>query len=88
MSAKELESQILALSVEERREFVRWVDAHRDEIEQPSLPERAQENEVRQRLAEMEADPALRIPFTEEDVDKMFQKFADARAQKTSPRRR
>jgi hypothetical protein len=88
MSVKQLESQVLALPVAERRAFTRWLDEHRDEIEQPSVLARAQESEVRQRLAEMEADPGLRIPFAEADVETMFGEFADARAQKTSPRTR
>ena len=88
MSVEQLESQVLALPLHERRAFVLWVDEHRDEIEQPSLIASAQESEIRQRLAEMEADPAMRIPFTEADVEQMFQEFADARAQKTSARQR
>ena len=88
MSVKQLESQVLALPVAERRAFTRWLDEHRDEIEQPSVLARAQESEVRQRLAEMEADPSLRIPITEADVEQMFREFADARAQTTpTPKR-
>ena len=66
--------------------FTRWLDEHRDEIEQPSVLVAAQEREIRQRLAEMEANPALRIPFTEADAEKMFREFADARSRKTSSR--
>jgi hypothetical protein len=86
MSVEQLESQVLALPLAQRRAFTRWLDEHRDEIEQPSVLARDQANEVRQRLAEMEADPAMRIPFTEADAKKMFRAFADARADKTSPR--
>ncbi|MBI5775078.1 MAG: hypothetical protein HZA89_15235 [Verrucomicrobia bacterium] len=88
MSVEQLESQVLALPVAERRAFTRWLDEHRDEIEQPSELARAQESEVRQRLAEMEADPGLRAPFTGADAEKMFREFADARARKTSPGQR
>ena len=88
MSVEQLESQVLALPLAERRAFTRWLDEHRDEIEQPSVLARAQESEVRQRLAEMEADPTLRVPLTEADVDQMFREFADVRAQKPSPRQR
>jgi hypothetical protein len=83
MSVEQLESQILALPLAERRAFTRWLDEHRDEIEQPSALTRAQQSEVQQRLAEMEADPSLRIPITEADVEQMFREFADARAQTT-----
>ena len=88
MSVEQLESQVLALPLAERRAFTRWLDEHRDEIERPSDLVRAQESEVRQRLAEMEADPSLHVPFSEADVEQMFHQFADARAQKTSARKR
>ena len=86
MNVEQLESQVLALPLAQRRAFTRWLDEHRDEIEQPSDLVRAQRSEVTQRLAEMESDPAMRIPFTEADAEEMFHEFADARAQKTSSR--
>jgi hypothetical protein len=88
MSVEQLESQVLALPLAQRRAFTRWLDERRDEIEQPSVLASAQEGEIRQRLAEMEADPAMRIPFSEADAEKMFREFADARAYKTSSRQR
>ena len=84
MSVEQLQSQVLALPLAQRRAFTRWLDEHRDEIEQPSVLARAQESEVGQRLAEMEADPAMRVPFTEADAETMFRQFANARAKKTS----
>ncbi len=88
MSVEQLESQVLALPLAERRAFTRWLDEHRDEIEQPSVLVRVQESEVRQRLDEMEADPSLRIPFAEADVEQLFKEIIDERAAKTSPRPR
>lgn len=88
MSVEQLESQVLALPLAERRAFTRWLDEHRDEIEQPSALTHAQQSEVQKRLAEMEADPSLRIPITEADVEQMFREFAHARAQTTpAPKR-
>lgn len=84
MSVEQLESQVLALPLAERRAFTRWLDDHRDEIEQPSPLARAQAAEVGQRLAEMEADPSLRGPFAEADVAQMLQEIMDERAAKTS----
>ncbi len=84
MSIEQIESQVLALPIEERRKFTRWLDEHRDEIEQPSALAQAQQEEIGRRLAEMEADPAMRLPFSEADVKQMFREFADARSQKTS----
>lgn len=88
MSVEQLEAQVLALPVHERRAFTRWLDEHRDEIEQPSLIASEQESEIRQRLAEMEADPSLRLPCTEADMDQMFKEIMDERAAKTSARAR
>ena len=86
MNAEQIESQVLALPLPERRAFTRWLDEHRDEIEQPSRLVRAQEDEVRQRLAEMEADPALRVPCGEADMAQMFKEIMDERAAKASSR--
>lgn len=88
MSVEQLESQILALPVAERRALTRWMDEHRDEIEQPSVLTQAQRMEVQKRLAEMEADPALRVPFAEADVLQVFKEIMDERAAKTSTRSR
>ena len=84
MSMEQLESQVLALPLAERRAFTRWLDEHRDQIEQPSALVRAQETEVRQRLAEMENDPAQRVPFAEADVEQMFKEIMDERSAKAS----
>jgi hypothetical protein len=46
MSVEQLESKVLALPLDQRRAFTRWLDEHRDEIEQPSVLARAQESEV------------------------------------------
>jgi hypothetical protein len=80
VSVEQLESQVLPLPLAQRRSFTRWLDEDRDEIEQPAVLARAQESEVGQRLAEMAADPAMRIPFSEADAEKMFREFANARA--------
>ena len=88
MSVEQLESQVLALPLAERRAFTRWLDEHRDEIEQPSALANAQRSEVQQRLDEMEADPALRVPFAEAEVEQMFKEIMDERAAKTSSRTR
>lgn len=88
MSVEQLESQVLALPLAERRAFTRWLDEHRDEIEQPSILVRAQEDEIRKRLAEMEADPTQRVPFAEADVEQMFKEIMDERTAKTSSRPR
>ena len=85
MSVEQIESQILALPLADRRALTRWMDEHRDEIEQPSVLVKAQEGEIRQRLAEMEADASLRVPFAQPAVEQMFMEIMDERAAKTSP---
>lgn len=84
MSVEQLESQVLALPLAQRRAFTRWLDDHCDEIEQPSPLARAQAEEVSQRLAEMDADPSLRVPFAEADATQMFKEIMDERAARTS----
>ena len=88
MSVEKLESQVMALSLADRRAFTRWLDEHRDEIEQPSALSEAQRSEVRQRLAEMEADPGLKVPFAETDAVQMLKEIMDERAAKASSRSR
>jgi hypothetical protein len=88
MSLEQLESQVMALPIAERRAFTRWLDDHRDEIEQPSALTSAQEAEVRQRLAEMEADPSLRVSCTETEMADMLREIVDARTAKTPTRPR
>ena len=85
---EQLESQVLALSLADRRAFTRWMDEHRDKIEQPSALVDAQQSEVRQRLAEMEANPAQRVAFTETDAEQMVKEIMDERAKKASARPR
>jgi hypothetical protein len=88
MSVEQIESQVLALPLAERRAFTRWLDEHRDEIEQPSALVQAQEMEIRERLAEMEANPSLRIPCTEADLEQMSRDIMNERSTKASPRSR
>jgi hypothetical protein len=88
MSLEQLESQVMALPIAERRAFTRWLDDHRDEIEQPSALTDAQEAEVRQRLAEMEAHPSLRVSCTESEMADMLKELVDARTAKTPSRPR
>ena len=86
MSVEQVESQLLALPLAERRAFTRWLDEHRDEIEQPSRRVRAQEGEVCERLAEIEADPAICVPCTEADLDQMCKETMFERVAKASSR--
>ena len=44
-------------------------------FEAPSALSEAQRSEVRQRLAEMEADPGLQVPFAETDAVQMLKEI-------------
>ena len=88
MSLEQLELQVLALPLAERRAFTRWLDEHRAQIEQPSELVRDQQSEVSRRLAEMEADLTQRVPFAAGDVEQMFKEIMDERAAQTSSRPR
>ena len=87
MSVEQIEATIESMSASERRKFVLWFDQHRHELigeaEDISPAVRA---ELELRLKEMDEHPEMLEPFAEEDLERMFKEFADARAQKTSAR--
>jgi hypothetical protein len=88
MSVEQLESAIRALSPAERRRFAEWFEAHRDELlgggEVTSPDVRA---ELELRLKESHEHPERLEPFTEADLDRMFDDFADARTKKARARK-
>ena len=86
MSVEQLEEQVQALSAEERQHFAEWFDDHRHDLVPPDEVLTAQEQELRQRLAEMEANPALRENFSASDLDVLCDSIAHAHAQTTSAR--
>ena len=64
MNVAELESEVLALPVPERRQFVHWFDEHRDEI----LPDEEEihptvQAEILRRRDEVLAHPELMEPW-------------------------
>jgi hypothetical protein len=88
MSVEQIEASLAAMPVSERLEFARWFDAHRHKL----LPESDEVSpevraELELRLKEMDEHPEMLEPFGEEDLERMFKEFADARAQKTSARK-
>ena len=86
MSVEQLEQQVQALSAAERQRFAEWFDDHRHEIIPPDEILTAQEQEIRRRLDEMEANPALRENFSASDLDALCDSIAHAHAQTTSAR--
>ncbi len=88
MSVEQIEASIRALSAPERARLVRWLDDHRHELvaeaDEVSPEVRA---ELELRLREVEEHPEMLEPFEEKDLDRMFEEFAHARAQKASARK-
>jgi hypothetical protein len=87
MNVAELESEVLALPVQERRQFVHWLDEHREEL----LPDEADihpavQAEILRRRDEVLAHPELLQPVTEEWFDSLKRKLADARPPQAPPR--
>jgi len=85
MSVEQLEATIEAMSASERKNFVRWFDAHRHEF----IPdvEGAQQREILGRLAESESNPGLLEPFGEDDLDQMIREAVHAHTKKAPTRR-
>ena len=88
MSVAQLESKLLSLPPNERREFARWFYLHEAEIVnwdegQPSAEIQA---EVIRRDRDLDQSPSLAVPVTDEWFDQLRKKLADARAAQTSAR--
>ena len=74
MSAEQIEATIEAMPVSERRKFVRWFDAHRDELlaaDDFALSE-AQKAELLQRRQEYDAHPERFVRMDKKSLGRMF----------------
>lgn len=87
MSVEQLESALRSLSQVERRRFAEWFDTHRGELTGEPEITSAVRDELELRLKEAREHPERLQPFQEEDVSRMFEEFAHARAQKASARK-
>ena len=88
MSLEQLESSILALKPEERKQFARWFEEHRDELVQSDeedelTPE--QQAEILRRREQALAYPELLEPWGG-TMDRMRQRLHDLRRQKAANR--
>lgn len=89
MSVEQLESQIRALSPEERRQLIDWFDNHRDELVDDGGFElsEAQTAELLQRRREYEEHPERFSRMDKESLDRMFSRIRkDVAARLSSPR--
>ena len=87
MSVEQIEASIRALTPPERARFAEWFEIHRDElVSDAEAVSPAVRDELELRLKEMNEHPEMLQPFGEEELERMFKEFADARAKKTSAR--
>jgi hypothetical protein len=82
MSVENIGTTLLQLPREERRRFADWFYAHEAEIltpqdDDPVHPE--VQAEILRRRDELDADPGLAVPVTDEWFDGLKRKLADAR---------
>lgn len=90
-TVSEIESAVRGLPLDQRVQFVIWLDAHRRELlpagnEDAAECAEAQRREVLRRRDELIANPALAGQIDDGYFDRLRQKIADARAGKASAR--
>jgi hypothetical protein len=91
MSLEELEQQVQHLPTPDLAKFAEWFDAYRDAgalsaDEASNETATAQKQELLRRHAEYLANPSLATAWDDGFFDRLRQRLADARAQKTSSR--
>ena len=88
MSLAQLESRLMELSPGERREFARWFYKHEAQIVDwdNAEPSAVVQAEIMRRDREMDENPSLAVPVTDEWFDQLRKKLADARAAQASAR--
>jgi hypothetical protein len=88
MSVAQLESKLMQLPADERREFARWFYEHESDIVDWDDGELsgAAKAEIIRRDREMDENPSLAVPVTDEWFDQLRKKLADARAVQKSAR--
>jgi hypothetical protein len=89
MSLEQVESSILALKPEERKQFARWFEEHRDELIQSNAEDEEltpeQQSEILRRREQALAHPELLEPW-EGTIDRVRQRLHEVRRQNTASR--
>ncbi len=88
MSLEQLESSILSLAPEERKQFARWFEEHRLELIQEDGDDEltaGQQAEILRRREQALAHPELLEPW-DGTIDRVRQRLHELRRQKTSSR--
>ncbi|MFM8469963.1 MAG: hypothetical protein ACKODH_08335 [Limisphaerales bacterium] len=89
MSVEQIEATLLQLPREERRRFADWFYANEAEILSPQDVEAIHpevQAEILRRRDELDANPGLAVPVTDEWFDDLKRKLADARARQAPAR--
>lgn len=89
MSVEQIETTLLQLPQAERRRFADWFYEHEAELLSPPEDEAIRlevQAEILRRRDELDANPGLAVPVTDEWFDDLKRKLADARARQASAR--
>ena len=89
MNVEQIEQTLLQLPREERRRFVDWFYKHEAEILHPQDEDYihpAVKAEILRRRDELDANPGLAVPVTDEWFEQLKRKLADARPPQASAR--
>ena len=87
MSLEQLESSILSLALEERKQFARWFEEHRHDLVEDEDDELTaeQQAEILRRREQALAHPELLEPW-DGTIDRVRQRLHELRRQKTASR--
>ena len=84
MSIEQLEEQVLHLPRDARRSFARWFYEHENQIVEPREDDEvgmATKAEILRRSAELDANPGLAVPVTDEWFEQLKRRRGDASSQ-------
>jgi hypothetical protein len=90
MSGEQLESSLPKLSHDERRKFIQWFHHHEHEIfdsQEDEMLGSAVETEISRRSDELDANPGLAVPVTDEWFEVLKRRLPDVSPRKASTRR-
>ena len=84
MSVEQIEKTLLELPSEERRQFADWFYQHESQIVGPQEDDYIHPSvkaEILRRSAELDANPGLAVPVTDEWFEQLKRRLGDASSQ-------
>jgi hypothetical protein len=87
MSVEQIESKLMELPAEQRREFARWFYDHEEKILNAASDAKESDElrrELVRRRADLKSNPGLAVPVTNEWFQQLKEKLSIARASKAS----